>query len=293
MLAQVPLVVALLLSSAPDVGSAAASSNPEPAPCVGGREVTFDPKEQRAAFAAVKDLSSLSRLMKALNFKAAEHLEDCKGPGGSEPEPPSSVALDVFKAALSSGQKRDLVLQVRGTACDSRLLDGVLLRPLAEKKKAYCAIPVPFLPRLVHHQMLASTAVFAFVQLTDERRQSIRVDAYEAEPGTALLETSTTTFWDFEPRTNTFRELFMISNTNGRSGFHSPSGWSEFEVTVAKDGDFPRQLSVKESSTTCPPIEQEVTMPSGEEVSVPGSGECTTTKNAFHACLRGQKYERC
>jgi hypothetical protein len=270
----------------PLIVAAALASNPVDE-CPGGRKVTFEPKAGRKAFKAAKTAKELEPLLRALALKTAEMASSCV-----EREP-SRAEVDVFKAALFSGEKRDLVVQVRGWMCGAKLLDGVVLRRAGGEANAWCAFPLPFLPGLVDMEYLGEHKLtFGFVNLTDANRQTVRLDSYESQHGTGMVEEGSTSFHDVDPKTGAFRELFALGWSSGRGGFTSESWSTYFKVSVVEDAHFPRKLKVEERGSLCPGPYKQVPTPSGE-VAVPSDGECTTASETYLACLEGARYGRC
>jgi len=255
--------------------------------CPGGRRVTFEPKAAKKAFQAAKTAKELEPLLRALALKTAEKASSCVE------QEPSRAAVDVFKAALFGSEKRDLVVQARGWMCGAKLLDGVVLRRAGGEANVWCAFPLPFLPGLVDMEYLGEHRLtFGFVNLTDAKRQTVRVDSYESQRGTGMFEEESTSFYDVDPGTGALRELFTLEASSGRGGFTSESQSTDIRVSVVEDAHFPRKLKVEERGSVCPGPYQKVPMPSGE-VEVPSNGECTTASETYLACLEGARYERC
>ncbi|MBN9683610.1 MULTISPECIES: hypothetical protein [unclassified Corallococcus] len=255
----------------------APSSRASPDACPLALRVVVEPQELKKQVRGAKTVSGLRKLLHPLGLDSAWERQECMKEDGA-----ASAQLDVFRARIVSADAQDIILQVRGQACDGlKLLDGVVLHPLGAKN-TFCAVRMEFLPGVVESQ--AFRVVFSFENLTDPVRQVFRVEQHDAD---SRNEYETLSYW--EAQEGALRSIFTIES-GSHMGF--VNGATEVKVTPVGDA-FPRFLQVKESSRDCGGF---VDMPSGESVY---EDSCRDAENEVRMCYRRKSpgapgvYDKC
>lgn len=259
----------------PAPGSPSGPPAPE-AGCARGRRVQVKPQELKKKVRAASSAAELKTLLAPLGMTTEWMKDEC-----TKTEKPS-VVLDVFRARIVSADAQDFVFQARGDVCASlQVLDGVVLHPL-EGQDTFCAIPMPFLPRVPDNFHRSTT--FGFENLTDPVRQVFKVESKREDSRNTYEELS---YW--EAQGGELRSIFFIESGE-HMGFENAV--SSVKVTVRGSG-FPRELRLEEESRSCGRF---VDMPSGDTVH---TTDCTEASNEQRLCYRRASpggpgtYEKC